>query len=341
MTSFWVIRSFFKRSFEKLSAYLRGDLAPVVTMPDNAPSSNESKEKPDYRHAFQIFVVIGIILMIAAILRISLVPPTFGEQGFYRMAYVEEARDFPQKHVGSEMCADCHDDIMDLHVKDAHFAVPCEACHGPGWEHVDDPEVVPEVPLDRESCLVCHRLLSARPGAFPQVDWREHYEFVGVDDESISCTRCHSPHEPLFMDRDLRTARLHPLIHRCRDCHIGRIDRELPRPASHPAIFDCSYCHKQKVADFEIREHNNVECTTCHIFFKDSEFAGRIIRDSDPRFCLLCHRDAEFRGPSSPPSIEWPQHREDVSFEPGDENKRCIDCHRETIHAPLEEPTDE
>jgi hypothetical protein len=172
----------------------------------------------------------------------------------------------------------------------------------------------------------------ARPGDFPQIVPEDHYRFVGVRDVATPCTACHNPHEPLFMDRDLRTARLHPLIHRCRDCHAGRYDETLPRPQNHPPIFQCDYCHGQIAAEFAQRPHHRVRCTTCHLFFRESDSAGRILRDADPRFCLLCHRDADFRSSEAPPGIEWPEHREVMAEDEGDLQKRCIDCHQDRIH---------
>jgi hypothetical protein len=137
------------------------------------------------------------------------------------------------------------------------------------------------------------------------------------------------------MDRDLRTARLHPVVHRCRDCHGGpQRSPTSPRPASHPPIFECGYCHPQVVADFADRSHKQVRCSTCHLFFRQTEYAGRIIRDADPRFCLLCHREASFRSDDAPPGITWPEHREEMGDGPEDAHKRCIDCHQENLHGP-------
>jgi hypothetical protein len=89
------------------------------------------------------------------------------------------------------------------------------------------------------------------------------------------------------------------------------------------------------VADFADRSHSDVRCTTCHLFFRESPFAGRIIRDADPRFCLLCHRNADFRSDDAPPGIDWPEHRQEMAERPEDANKRCIDCHRDAIHRVL------
>lgn len=290
----------------------------------------------DYRHAWRLFAAIGLLLAVAATVRALAIPETFGEQGFYRGAALADARERAPRHVGQAACAECHEEQAALHDKDVHLHVSCESCHGPGAAHVEsEGEGGIRVPKGKEPCLVCHQLDQARPGAFPQIRWREHYEFVGVADESVACTACHDPHEPLFLDRDLRSARLHPLVHRCGDCHTGDIDAAQARPAEHPAIFECSYCHAGVVADFATRTHQEVRCTTCHLFVKESDFAGRIIRDADPRFCLLCHRAAPFRSAdAAPPSIEWPAHLEDVGEEDATPSTPCITCHRDAIHAP-------
>ncbi len=291
-----------------------------------------NRPRPSYRHTIRLFLLIGIVLAGALVVRHLLVPASFGELGHYRAAAIAEAGEPAPRHVGAAACADCHDVVAALRAKDAHASVQCETCHGPGAAHVEAGGDAPiRRPDGREACLVCHRLLLARPGDFAQVVPAAHYEFVGVADPETPCTACHDPHEPLYMDRDLRTARLHPLIHRCRDCHPGRPDETLPRPPDHPAIFRCDYCHGAIAADFADRPHRRMRCTACHVFIREGESAGRIVRDADPRFCLLCHRAAPFRGATAAPSIEWPAHLDDVA-DPGRRDLRCIDCHQDRIH---------
>jgi len=289
-------------------------------------------KRASYRHSFRIFGLIGAVVVVAVVLRLLLVPDSFGEHGHYRAEAVAEALDYEARHVGKATCADCHDDVVDLHAKDAHAAVQCETCHGIGAAHADtDGDGPIRRPEGQGACLVCHQLLLARPGEFAQIEVSEHYEFVGVGDPTTECTACHDPHEPLYMDRDLRIARLHPLIQRCRDCHAGRTDTTMPRPTEHPKIFECNYCHSGLVADFAERPHGFLRCTACHIFFRESEFAGRILRDADPRFCLLCHRDADFRDDDAAPGIDWPEHLDDVADD-DEHDARCIDCHQDRIH---------
>jgi len=290
--------------------------------------------KASYRHTYRLFIIIGVLAGAGLLARYLLVPSSFGQYGAYRGGAVEAARRGEPLHLGQQGCTECHEEKVKLHAKDAHHRVQCEVCHGPGRRHAAEGTAASiDKPRGKQVCLTCHQLLSARPGAFPQIEWREHFRFVGVKSDNTPCTRCHEPHEPLYMDRDVRTARLHPLVQRCRDCHAGRTrDPSTPQPAGHPAIFECSYCHSKITKDFAKRPHHKVRCSTCHLFFKESEFAGRIIRDADPRFCLLCHRAGDFRSDKAPPGIEWPAHRQEVAEGPEDAKKRCIDCHRDRIH---------
>jgi len=286
----------------------------------------------DYRHAYPLFtlVALGIIAFTAG--RQLFVPPTYGQYGHYRGAAPGEARRRTPRHVGQIQCNECHEDIAKLHDKDAHARVACEACHGPGFKHKKNPETKPVVDRSQAACLVCHQQLLARPASFPQIQVAKHYALVGVKDAKLACVKCHSPHEPLFMDRDLRKARLHPLVHRCRDCHAGRTNDRIPRPKNHPPIFDCAYCHKKRVADFAKRKHHKLRCSTCHVFLKETQFAGRIVRDSDPRFCLLCHRKAKFRSANAAPGIDPKKHLEDPKT-------ACIECHSDAIHGDIPKST--
>ncbi len=288
--------------------------------------------KRDYGHTYPLFGLVALGIIAFATGRQLLVPPTYGQYGHYRGAAPREARSRTPKHLGQTQCNECHGDIAKLHDKDAHARVACEACHGPGHKHKQNQEIKPVVNRSQAACLVCHQQLLARPASFPQIQVAKHYSLVGVKDAKLACVKCHSPHEPLFMDRDLRKARLHPLVHRCRDCHAGRTNDRLPRPKNHPAIFDCAYCHKKRVADFAKRKHHKLRCSTCHVFFKETQFAGRIVRDSDPRFSLLCHRKAKFRSANAAPGIDPKKHLEDPKT-------ACIECHSDAIHGDIPKTT--
>jgi hypothetical protein len=293
----------------------------------------------DYRHTFRLFAVVGCVLAIALVARARAVPAGFGRFGYYRAGAAEDARRFEVRHAGNARCTECHEVQAKLHQKDAHTRVSCETCHGPGARHAARQKGATILnPEGKDHCLGCHRALDARPGAFPQIRVEDHFRFVGVKDTTTECVDCHNPHEPLFMDRDIRQARLHPLIQRCPDCHQGGIEVAAKRPAGHPPIFECNYCHGGVANDFATRPHKDIRCTACHIFSKQSDYAGRIVRDTDPRFCLLCHGATDFRGPTAARTVAWPEHRDKVAKTPADAAKGCVDCHRNDIHVLQTEP---
>ena len=131
----------------------------------------------------------------------------------------------------------------------------------------------------------------ARPAEFPQVTPDEHLGFVGVADLEAPVRRLpRSPRAPV-LDRDLRTARLHPLIHRCRDCHAGRLDERLRgRRPIRPSSSATTATPRSRPTSPSCRTSR---CAArLPPVLPGIGFAGRILRDADPRFCLLCHRAA-------------------------------------------------
>ncbi len=288
--------------------------------------------RPDYRHAYPLLIIVALGVTAALIVRHSLVPKSFGQYGFYRAAALDDEKARLSRHAGRAACAECHEDVVAVHARDAHGSVECETCHGVGGKHIKDNDSPMARAGAKDDCLVCHRLLDARPGSFPQVDWQKHYQFVGVKDKATACVRCHSGHEPLYLDQDLRKARLHPLIQECTSCHIGRTDQTLKKPDGHPQIFQCDYCHPDLAKSFAKVAHAGLRCTTCHLFVKENAFSGRIVRNTNPRFCLLCHRKADFKSDAGPPTIEWPEHIKDVSNDAPDPKRPCVTCHQAQIH---------
>ncbi|MEI7435792.1 MAG: hypothetical protein WCL16_03170 [bacterium] len=288
--------------------------------------------RPDYRHAYPLLILVGLGVLAALVVRHSLVPESFGDFGYYRADAMDDEKARLPRHAGRAACVECHADIVTIHARDAHASVECETCHGVGGKHIQDNDAPMARADAKDDCLICHRMLDARPGAFPQIDWQKHYQFVGVKDPATTCVRCHSGHEPLYLAHDLRTARLHPLIQECTSCHIGRTDQSLKKPATHPQIFQCDYCHPELTKSFSKGSHSKVRCTTCHLFIKENAYSGRIVRNTNPRFCLLCHRKAGFKAASGPPTIEWPDHIKDVSNDPLDPQRPCVSCHQKQIH---------
>ncbi|HEY5123191.1 MAG TPA: hypothetical protein VIK14_05595, partial [Ignavibacteria bacterium] len=185
----------------------------------------------DKSHIFKVFSLIIIIIIVAFILGRIFQPKSYGEHGHYRWDAVTELQ--YQEIVNQEIktCAECHNDIYNLHEKDAHYIVPCTDCHGAGNLHVafhkggdnakniSKEQAVMEKEYKLEGCLLCHKKLKAKPSDFPQISQEEHYKFLHVIDNNTKCIECHSPHEPVFLLTEVRKSRIHPIVYRCTECH--------------------------------------------------------------------------------------------------------------------------
>ncbi|MBI3178328.1 MAG: hypothetical protein HYZ27_01625, partial [Deltaproteobacteria bacterium] len=212
----------------------------------------------DFSHVTRLFVVIAVFLCGAGFVLDLMVPASYGQFGKYRGAAVAIAMTREPKRLGERACVSCHEKEVTLHDEDVHTRVPCETCHSPGNKHVafrespagKAPELKPsDVPAEarmlvhkeREWCLRCHEVDPSRPATFPQIVDHEHMLVTGVVDKvptrpgeelppitpngasdtptAIACVRCHDPHQPLFLHRDVRTAPTHPIVQRCQECH--------------------------------------------------------------------------------------------------------------------------
>lgn len=283
----------------------------------------------------RIFGILLVVVVGALSLRAALVPDGFGVDGHYRVAAPGEAMAQEPVHQGKAVCGACHDDELAAHEKDVHINVQCEDCHGPGREHVrarEDDAPDDQGPMFREleqaNCLACHGRLMARPKLFPTIDVAQHFALVGVKDPATKCQECHSPHEPLFLERPVAEARIHPLIHACGDCHHDPVDQTKPLPEGHVVTFRCGDCHADVVASALTKPHAKLDCRVCHVFRKDSEFSGRIFKNANPQFCLMCHQDGPFKDGDAIPLLEsFEKHREEMADSDEDKTKRCGDCH--------------
>ena len=89
------------------------------------------------------------------------------------------------------------DDLPGLIGTWAAPGIQCEACHGPGSEHVSNPDILLPVERDSELCGECHRRGDPAEidvsGAF--VKHHEQYEdFFQSQHRALDCVDCHNPH---------------------------------------------------------------------------------------------------------------------------------------------------
>ncbi len=300
-------------------------------------------QKSPTAHARVVFTVLACVIAIAATARWLAYPKTYGEFGHFRGAAIEQAMNISAPlHTDGQLCYDCHKQVTSNAWKDVHEHVQCDTCHGPGGKHIDEEKKVavarPDAPKlkmvkTEEQCLTCHRRLEARPASFPQIDKAEHFKMLHLVKADTPCLACHDPHQPLFLDKNIQDARMHPLVNKCIDCHKHNQDLKAEKPKDHPVLFECAYCHKAIAKDYSTRTHKDLSCSTCHQVYPVSERAVQVISHRDPKFCLLCHSDKLEKDKKGPPGIKWPEHLKDVAdnFEQ-DKNKVCVDCHRDAFH---------
>lgn len=134
-----------------------------------------------------ILLTLGIVgLYLTA--RSFLTPKSFGELGWYRADALGEVASHPISYGGKKACDECHSEEYQKLIQGDHKTLSCEACHGPGQAHIENPDLG-LVKLSFSHCLRCHEMNPSRPKWLKQIKSREHYA-------GERCTECHAPHEP-------------------------------------------------------------------------------------------------------------------------------------------------
>ena len=139
---------------------------------------------------FRIVLLAVGIVGAYSVARYFLTPPSFGEYGWYRGAALAELATRDRVYAGKQACEECHSDEYQKLIKHEHKSLSCEACHGPGKAHVqnpDNPDVKMAV-LHYSLCLRCHEANPSRPKWHKQIVSKNHYPG--------KCTECHVPHSP-------------------------------------------------------------------------------------------------------------------------------------------------
>ncbi|HMK31475.1 MAG TPA: multiheme c-type cytochrome [Terriglobales bacterium] len=174
-------------------------------------------------------------------------------------------------------CFDCHTTAATTNDHfDPQHAIPgvtCEACHGPGANHIAaaksgwiEQQGVTMImnprhlsPVDSvDYCGACHRTwwdvtLAEAPGSKSlrfQPYRLENSRCWGKGDKRITCVACHDPHRPLVRDTAAYDAR-------CLSCHVtaGVPSPDHPGSACPAAKQDCVSCHmpQYQVVDIPVK----------------------------------------------------------------------------------------
>ncbi len=175
-------------------------------------------------------------------------------------------------------CFSCHSTGAvrgnQLRLEKMTHGIRCEACHGPGGQHVAatkegepgdkfifNPARLSGDELTQQFCASCHRgaeefslLKSMEINNVRFQPYRIFHSKCYSDDRRISCTACHNPHEPLQEDTAYYDAK-------CLACHALK-DKPVVQglsPACPVATKDCASCHMPKIdvpaAHFKFTDH--------------------------------------------------------------------------------------
>lgn len=160
-------------------------------------------------------------------------------------------------HAGEQKPYDCgschttgytpqgHQDEMEGIIGSWAFpGIQCEACHGPGSRHAEDPQGV-QMQIDRDSqlCGSCH--LRGNPAEIDASNGFEkhHQQYEDLYNSkhfAISCVTCHDPHaSAVYDDPDVNPNK-----------GISQV---------------CESCHWQQEAVQNNPKHSRVDCTDCHM----------------------------------------------------------------------------
>jgi len=221
-------------------------------------------------------------------------------------------------YAGIEVCKACHQNIYEQFVKSIHGRKEisgspankqgCEACHGPGAEHVRKGggrgvaivtfSIKDPAAKKSSQCLSCHQ--DTRSVAF--WDMSRHRSL------DVACYDCHSAHyggdkylkaaEPALCfncHRDIRSQSNrqshHPLkegLIKCSDCHnpMGDFGKKQIKADSVNEL--CYTCHAEKRGPF-LWEHPPVEekCLNCHVPHGSNH--SKLLEKKVPYLCQSCH----------------------------------------------------
>ena len=269
--------------------------------------------------------------------------------------------------VGIDVCRACHAletqhwretihaDVFLKNPRTPLEARACEACHGPGAEHVKAPKDATKIVSftrggDRTSedmnaaCLQCHA-----GGA------RVHWAGSMHESQDLACSDCHDPMAKTSPTGLLREASVNatcfgchpaqrvefrkrshmPLLEGkldCADCHQPHGSANEPL-LKHASTFDlCTSCHADKRGPF-LWEHAPVteDCTTCHVPHGSNRRS--LLVTSPPFLCQQCH--AQIGVANHPTELLTPENLASGAV-PAARDARvigrgCVTCHSQ-IH---------
>lgn len=153
-------------------------------------------------HVWRPLLIVLVVVCGILMTRALVVPEDFGiyERGYmygwHRKSNEAEWKNVRVKYKTARVCAGCHKEKNDELIKSVHAAISCENCHGPNYDHPEDPLGM-NIDRSRKLCIRCHSYLPYKGtlrGGIPGIDPEKHYP-------SAECVLCHIPHNPKPMNQ--------------------------------------------------------------------------------------------------------------------------------------------
>ncbi|MBC2714838.1 MAG: DmsE family decaheme c-type cytochrome [Desulfobacteraceae bacterium] len=252
-------------------------------------------------------------------------------------------------YIGTETCLSCHDDMIkafdrSVHSKallsnDKYSEKQCEACHGPGSEHMVTPEASTIITFGSQSpsqkaqnnrCLSCHA--SSQHVAMWETDLHAK--------QDVSCIACHPVHKDarpiapmpetcyschLDIKIDANKQSRHPIREgkvECQDCHNphGTLTDDMLRADFLNEL--CYRCHAEKRGPF-MWEHPPVEenCGTCHKSHGSNH--KKLLNQKVPNLCQGCHFSSHINSTALDRNSSFNGSKPSNKFY----GRSCLNCH--------------
>ena len=246
-------------------------------------------------------ITIRTVALVRAALGVGLLlAPLFSVTAMAQATAPKQDKGALATYVGEKVCAKCHDPetkqfghtlhakVFRLNPKNATEQQVCEACHGPGSNHVKNPP-------DRDALVSFTR------------EWG-----TPIEKQNDMCLTCHKGGQRLHWPGSIHaTNKLG-----CSDCHnpMARFSATgLLKKAS--VTETCQSCHPQQRAEFRKRSHmpvpeGKMTCADCHNPHGSTP-RPLLKADSVNEVCYACH--AERRGP--------------FLWEHAPVRESCLNCH--------------
>ncbi len=194
------------------------------------------------------------------------------------------------------------DDLAGIEGTFAEAGVQCEACHGPGGDHVTSMNAADIIKdTSAELCGSCHfrdsqhRIEASGSAGSEFIRHHEQYdELTNGPHTVLKCVSCHDPHKGSHYEG------LGGVISECTDCHSKTIER------ASMAHLDCTDCHMPKATKSAVSAGEGVHRVgdvSTHIFKINADPAAEMFYQEDGKtfangfltldfVCLGCHNGA-------------------------------------------------